>query len=181
MTQRFTRWAVAPVLLLALTGCTQLTNADGFAPTPTPTTTPSATTNTWLESAAENPFGLPEVTTEAFTKETLPDPEGIAPEEATNAVSLGDIEATKTKRSLRLPKPFKNGTVWAEFVCVDGEINIDIDYLGGMGFPCDGTTQGLSFNSAQAFKSLKIDLAVSPGTSYSVAVYQQPDGQTIID
>lgn len=181
MTQRLIRWAAMPLLLFALTGCTQLTNADGFTPTPVPTTAPTPSDSGWQEISVENAFGVPEETTEAFTKESLPDPAGLAPEEATNAVSLGDLDATKTKRSLRLPKPFKSGTVWAQVVCVDGEINIDLDYLGGMGFPCDGTIQGFSFDSEQAIKSLKIDLTASRGTSYSVAVYLQPDGRTIID
>ncbi|GAA1498743.1 hypothetical protein [Paeniglutamicibacter kerguelensis] len=181
MTLRFIRWAVAPVLLFALTGCTQLTNADGFTPTPTPSTAPSATANAWLESSAEYGFGLPEETQEPVTKESLPDPAELVPEGVINADSLGDLEATKTQRSLRLPKPVKDGILTVEFVCVDGEITLGNDTLGSLGTQCDGSSQGYSFEIVQGFKSLKMELTVSAGTSYSVAAYQEANTETIID
>ena len=181
MTQRFIRWTVLSVLLLGLTGCTQLTNADGFTPTPVPTTAPSASANAWLESSGVYGLGVPEETPEPLTKESLPDPEGLIPEGVANAVSLGDLEATKTQRSLHLPKPVRSGTLTVRFVCVDGEINIGSDELGGMGVPCDGSPQAFSFESEQVFKSLKIELTVSHGTSYAVAAYQDPDALAIID
>lgn len=181
MTQRLIRWAVVPVLLFALTGCTQLTNADGFTPTPVPTTAPTPSDSGWQETSVENLFGIPEETAEAFTKESLPDPAGLAPEGIANAVSLGDLDATKTKRSLRLPKPVESGTLTVQFVCVDGEIYIGSDELGGMGIPCDGVSQAFAFSIDEATRSLKIDLTVSRGTSYSAAAYQEPDARTIID
>ena len=181
MTQRFIRWAVVPVMLLALTGCTQLTNADGFAPTPVPSTAPSATSNEWPENSEEYGFGIPEETPEPLTKESLPDPVELIPESVANAVSLGDLEATETQRSLRLPQPVKSGTLSVLFACVDGDFNIAGDEIGGMGVICDGSTQAFSFGLDEGFKSLKINLTVSPGTSYSLAAYQDLDATIIFD
>lgn len=181
MTQRFICRAVVPALLLALTGCTQLTNADGFTPTPVPSMAPTPTDNGLLEPSMENGFGIPEEIPEAFTKESLPDPAELVPEGVTNAVSLGDLEATKTQRSLRLPIPVESGMLTVQFVCVDGEINIGSAELGGMGTPCDGASQSFSFAIDEATRSLKIKLTVSRGTSYSAAAYQEPDTPTIID
>lgn len=181
MTQRLIRWATVPVLLLALTGCTQLTNADRSTPLPVPAATPTPTDSGWPETSAENGFGIPEATPEPLTKESLPDPAGLVPEGITNAVTLGDLEASKTQRSLRLPKPVEGGTLTVQFVCVDGEINIDSDELGGMGTPCDGSSQAFSFVIDEATRSLKIKLTVSPGTSFSAAAYQEPGSQIIAD
>ncbi len=182
MNHGFTRWMVAPALVLALSACTPLTNADGLTPTPVPTpvSTPSPTELTAWEQEQLGSYGaILEPPALPFTKETLPNPKNMIPLEATNAVSQGDIDATETQRTLRLPKPVKSGSLSLDLACVDGTMEIINDSIGTSTIPCDGSTQGYVFEAVPEIKSLK--MTVTPGTSYSVAAYETPDYVVIVD
>lgn len=182
MTRGFTRWMVAPVLLLALTACTPLTDADGQ--TPTPVATPSSTgLSAWEkeqmgifnESGILGELGVPEETPDPYTKETLPDPKGMVPEGVTNAATIGDIDATTTHRTLQLPKPSTAGDLRVDFACVDGNLEIGNDLLGTLGVECNGEASGFAFASEEGKKTMILNLTVSRGTSYSVAAFQDRD------
>lgn len=192
MTHGFARWIAAPMVLLSLTACTSLTDANGAVPSP-PTTaapTPSASTAWEREQASnmgvfefpeESPAEFTEETLFVATKDTMPKPLSLVPEGVTNVATAWDLDATNTQQVLRLPEPLSEGTVSVVFACVDGSIEVSNDETGSMGIECDGTTTSFLLQNEGQIKSLALRLKVTPGTSYSVAVFPDQNSTIIYD
>lgn len=182
MTHGFTRWMVAPTLLLALTACTPLTNADGFTPTPVATPNSTALTEWDKEQLGGSvTLDIPEDAPAAFSRETLPEHQSLIPENAGNGVSKSANAATQTKHTLRLPKPVPKGVVTIAFACVDGTLNIGNEDLGTLGDDCSGELNRYTFDIEHRTKSLALQLTVQPGTSYSVAAFEDHNSGLVFD
>lgn len=161
-------------LLLGLTGCTSLTDADGTLSPPTPE--PSSTELTgWEQEQLElfQQFGIPEPTPEPFTKQNLPDPKSFIPSEGSSVVTKVKMNDTGAPVSLRLSKlTKKGGPVIVQFVCVDGTLRLEGNDSSYSEIGCDGQYTGVHFEVPEKADYLSMKLTASAGTSYSLSAYQ---------
>lgn len=182
MNRHSVRWFCAAVLILGLSACTSLTDADGVLATPTPEPSPTELTG-WEQEQLDmfGQFGVPEPTPEPFTKENLPDPKSFITSEGTNALTKVKINDTGDPVSLRISHLVKNGPVIVQFVCVDGTISLDGRDSSYPELDCDGQYMGVHFEVPEKAKSFNINLTATAGTSYSLSVYQDPDLEIAVD
>lgn len=182
MNRQSFRWFCAAVLILGLSACTSLTNADGGLATPTTEPSPTELTG-WEQEQLEmlGQFGIPEPTPEPFTKENLPDPKSFMTSDGTNALTKQKINDTGDPVSLRMQHLVKNGPVIVQFVCVDGTITLEGSNSSYSELDCDGQYMGVHFEVPEEAKSFNINLTATAGTSYSLSVYQDPDLVIAVD
>ena len=182
MNRHSVRWLCAATLILGLTACTSLTDANGGVSTPTPE--PSSTELTGWEReqlGMLEQFGIPEPTPEPFTKENLPDPTSFIAAEGSSAVTKVETAVNGAPVSLRLSKLSKSGPVVVQFVCVDGTMSFETEDTFYPEIHCDGQYNGVHFEVPQKAKSFNIKLTASAGTSYSLAAYRDASVEMAID
>lgn len=187
MTRGIARWLAASALLLALTACTSLTDADGLTSPPVATPSPTQLSEWEKEQISFNTeqgisdelvyAPIQETESDPFTKETLPDPQSMIPTDAINAISISEVDSARKQLTLRLPQRVTGGMLSLDFVCVDG--TIEIESVGISEILCDGSRQGYSVEIDKEVQSFK--MTVTPGISFSIAVYESPDVTAFAD